>query len=82
MADDALDLRDDGTEVFRSIRDLEIQEFLDGAAIGEVVVHRADIVEPVCMGNKLMIGAIFSQLFDAAVEEAQNRRRFDESFPF
>ena len=69
MADDPLDFRHDRAQVFRPVRHGNIHELFDGAAVGEIVVHRADVVEPVGMRNELMIGAVFRQLFHTAVQD-------------
>src|SRR6185295_17415156 len=55
MADNPLDLSHDRAQIFCTIWHGDIHEFFDRTAIRKIVVHRADIVEPVGMGNKLVI---------------------------
>ena len=69
MADDPLDLRHDRAQVFRAVRHGDIHEFFDRAAVRKIVVHRADVVEPVGVRNKLVVGAVLRELFHTAVQE-------------
>ena len=82
MADDPLDLRHDRAQIFCAVRHGDIHEFFDRAAVRKIVVHRTDIVEPVGMGNKLVIGAVFRELLHTAVQISQHGGRLDEAFTF
>ena len=81
MTDDALDFCDDGTQVVRTVRNGDVHELFDCATVGKVVVHGADIVEPIRMRNKLMVGAVLGQLFHTAVQEPHDRRGLHQPFP-
>src|SRR5207247_6270146 len=66
--------RSSDLQVLRARRDFQIRQLLDGPAVGEVVVHRADIVQAVRVGDELMVGAVLRQLLHAPVQKPQDRK--------
>src|SRR5207237_7040162 len=82
MADDPLDLRHDGAQELSPLRHRNVHQLLDRATIGEVVVHRADIIQPVRVGDELMVGAIFRQLLYPSMQKSHDRRGLDNPLSF
>ena len=78
VSDDALDLSHDGAQVLGPFRHREVHEFLDRPAIGEVVIHRADVIQTVGVRDELVIGAVLGQLLDPPVEVAHDGSGLDD----
>ena len=72
---DPIEFRHNDADVLRARCRLDARELLDGECIAEVVVHRRDVVEAICIGQPLHIRPILKQLFDAAMQIAHDRRR-------
>ena len=73
VVEDAADLAIEHPDDRAPARDLDVQQLLDGQAEGVLLVHRADIVEPVEIRDVLEVGPGLHQLFGAAVQQADVR---------
>ena len=51
----------------------DAEQLLDREAVGMLLVHRRDIVEPVEIGQRLQIGLGLDQLLGAAMQQADMR---------
>ena len=65
---DAVELAEDGTDVPRSIRYLQVHDLLDGHAEGELAVEVADVVDAVEEGDDLGVVLDLAELLGAAVQ--------------
>src|SRR3546814_6258776 len=72
-SDLAGDLREHHADILCAQRHFEVEQLLDGEHIGVLHAHRADVIEPVEIGQRLKIGPVLDQLFGAAMEEADVR---------
>ena len=70
VANNPLGLSHDRAKIFRAWRDLQVEQLLNSPDVGKIVIHGADIVEPVGVRNKLMIGPALGKLFHAPVQVA------------
>ena len=52
---------------------LDAQQLLDGQAVGVLVAHHRDVVEPVHVGQRLDEGLALGQLLGGAVQQADVR---------
>ncbi len=80
MPDDPLHLGHDRPDIFGPLGDLQVQQLLHRPDVGVVVRHRADVIQPVRVGNDLHVGQPFGQLFHPPVQIAQIGRRLDDPF--
>jgi hypothetical protein len=67
---DARELGEDGARPHRPGWGFDPQHLLDGAAIGDVVDKRGAVVEPVGIGDHLLVGVGLGHLLEAAMEIA------------
>ena len=73
MADDPLRLGDERPDVLGAGRHREVQQLFHGPHVRVVVGHRADVVQPVGVGDDLLVGQALAQLLDAAMQVAEVR---------
>ena len=73
MVEQAGDLGKHHADVLGADRDLDAQEFFDGQAVGVLVAHHRDVVQPVHVGQRLDVGLGLGELFRRAVQQADVR---------
>jgi hypothetical protein len=67
------DLGEHDADVLRADRHLDAHQLLDGQAVGVLVAHHRDVVQPVHVGQRLDVGAGLGQLLGGAVQQADVR---------
>src|SRR5207245_10005396 len=65
---DSLQLRQDGSNDAGTRRRFDDQQFFNGFAISQAAADGRDVVHAVDIGSKLLIGAVLSDFFNAAVQ--------------
>ncbi len=66
----ARDLGEHHADVLRAQRHVDAQQLLDGQAVGVLVAHHRDVVQPVHVGQRLDEGLVLGQLLGGAVQQA------------
>ena len=69
----ARDLGEHDPDVLGADRHVDAEELLDRQAVGVLVAHHRDVVEPVHVGQRLDVGARLGELLGGAVQEADVR---------
>ena len=69
----ARDLGEHDADVLRADRHVDAEQLLDRQAVGVLVAHHRDVVEPVHVGQRLDVGARLGQLLGGAVQQADVR---------
>ncbi len=75
---DAGELVEQHADVLRALGDLKLQQLLDCEAVGEVVGHRAEIVDAVGERDDLLVELGLAGLLDAGVQVADVGRERDD----
>ena len=60
-------------DVLRADRHLHAQQLLDGEAVGVLVAHHRDVVQPVHVRQRLEVGLVLGELLRAPVQQADMR---------
>ena len=71
-----------GADVFGADGHFYTQQFLNRQAIGLLVAHHGNVVQPIHIRQRLQIGFGFSQLFCATVQQADMRVGANDGFAF
>ena len=69
----ARDLGEHHPDVLGADRHVDAEQLLDGQAVGVLVAHHRDVVQPVHVGQRLDVGARLGELFGGAMQEADVR---------
>ena len=77
---DAGQLAGDGADVLGPLGDLDAYEFFDGQTQGHVARIGGEVVHAVGVGHELLVGFVFGQFFDAAVQVADVEDAFLDAF--
>ena len=80
VVEDARDLVEHRADPLRTLRHFDAEQVLDGAYIGVLVAHHRDVVEPVHVADRLVVGLRFGQLLGAAMEQPDMRVGTDHGF--
>ena len=75
MIENAADFVIEHADVLGARRRFDAQQLFGGQTEGMLLVHRADVIQPVEIGHRLGIGLVFDQLFGAAMQQADMRVR-------
>ena len=70
MVQDSGDFSKQGSDVLGTLRDFNIEEFLDSQGEALFIGHHRDVVQPVEVGESLQVGLVLDQFLGAAVEQA------------
>jgi len=60
-------------DVLRAHRHVDAEQLLDRQAVGVLVGHHGDVVQPVHVGQRLDVGLAFGEFFGRAVQQADVR---------
>src|SRR5690349_19153994 len=80
MAGDAIQLSKNGADVPRPGRGLDIQQLLDSLTVAQPVRDRRNIIHAVYVWVELHPGAVLGNLFDSAVQVADDAIRAQNLF--
>ena len=80
VADDALHFGHDRPHVLRALRYGHADQFFNGANVGVVVRHGADVIQPVRMRNDLRVMQAFGKFLHPAVQIAHVGNRLGNAF--
>jgi hypothetical protein len=75
---DPRDLAHHHPDVLAPLGDLDVEELLDGGGVGEVVDERRDVVQPVRVGDGVVVGADLAVLLEGTMEIADLHVRLDD----
>lgn len=73
VVEDTGNLAKHGTDPLGTLRDLNVEELLDGTGVAELVGHHRDIVESVKVREGLGVGLVFDELLGTSVEQTDVR---------
>jgi hypothetical protein len=59
-------------------RDLDVEQLLEGQDAGPLAEERADVLERVEIGDRVVVVGVLAQLLDAAMEIAEDRVKVDD----
>ncbi len=68
VIEDTRDLIEHDTDVLRTLRHVDTQQFFDGHNVGVFVAHHRHIIEPVHVTDALVIRFAFGQLLGSAMQ--------------
>jgi hypothetical protein len=69
VVQNARNLTKQGTDELGTLRDLDVQELLDGQGETLLIGHHGDVVETVEVGERLEVGLVLDELLGAAVQQ-------------
>jgi DNA-directed RNA polymerase I and III subunit RPAC1 len=78
VVQDARDLAKQRPDPLGALRDVDVEQLLDGQREALLVGHHADVVEAVKVRQRLQVGAVLDQLLGAAVQQPDVRVRPDD----
>ena len=82
MANNALNLRDNRSQILGPFRDGHIHQLLNRPTVCKIIVHGTDIIQPIGVRNELVVGTVLRELFHSSVEEPHHRSGFDDPLAF
>ncbi len=68
MIRDARNFTHDDTDILAAFSHLDVQQTLDGQAVAEVVDQGGDIVEPIRIGNDIIVRASLGFFLESPVQ--------------
>ncbi len=71
---------DNDANVFGALRHGQTGQLFHTQDIGPVVGHRADVIQPVGVGDGGKVAVLLRDFFVVAMEVTENRRQFDHGF--
>ena len=78
MAGDPVELGREDPDVLGAARHLDVEQLLEGHDRRPLAEQRADVLERVEVGDRLVVVGVLAQLLDAAVEVAEDRVEVDD----
>ncbi len=80
VAGDAVQFGEDDADCLSAGGRFDVEKLFDREAVAQAVGNGGDVIHAVDIGGELLIGAVFADLFDAAVEVADDA--LGASLPF